>query len=810
MGSRWRALRAGLWLSLALVGSHALATAAAHAQGLEVFDSGAEDLRSEGGELTADVLEYESARGVYIARGNVVVRQGDRVLSADWIAFHPDTGAGVASGNVVLVDAGETLRAEFVQFDTESLQGMMRDAFLDSEASRFRTSGARIEKTGENTYTFEDGVFTTCRCADPDDPEPWRLRAESADVEINGYGTLKNATVEVLGVPVFWLPWMIYPIKTERQSGFLFPDISLASRDGFGLGLPFFWAVRDDVNAVFTPRWSVNRGFKQDVELEYVFGEASGGELFAAYAHDLDVDANSRDEPFSDDRWGARGRQDFRGPGGLRFASEFRLASDNQYVLDYDDLEVPRSTRYLESNASLAGEVGSAGRLGAVAAVHFADDLQSPDDLDRDQAMLQRLPSVDVTLLPGPAPLLSFLKPSVDAEYTYFDSRDRPPLSGAGFIDSGIDGVLDVDERVEGPGPMPGGPAADLHGDDASTGGTEGDGLFQEGEILTDEGHRVILHPKVAVPFRLGPYLEVMPEAGWQQTFYSTRLEGGDQRGRFTGRIDLRSRLRRRFGETWVHVVEPLAGWAYLSGAGQRNNPLFVPGTAIPQDRIRTLQLDSVTGDPSDRVGQAHELTFGVAQRWFQWGDAGGAGAVAADLTLLARYDVRGGDFEDVILDGRLSPDGGGRLRFALTLDPEAARVNEALASWTWTHAAGHQLGFGYRFLRDIPDVFEDFGTGDRFDRARRASQVNQLSAGARVAVTDQWTLGYRAAYSFETGLLLTNTGLIEYVSACRCWAIGLELSQDRARGVEVRVRYRLVGLGDDEDRRRESLLDAL
>jgi lipopolysaccharide assembly outer membrane protein LptD (OstA) len=778
----------------------------ASSQDISLFEDDRDSLRREGAQLTADVLEYESTRDVYTARGHVVIHQGDRILKADWIVFHPETGAGVASGNVEVIDSDQTLRADFVQFDTESLQGLVRNAWLDSPVSQFRTVGKTIEKTGENTYRFEDGVFTTCRCPEEDRPEPWRLRAREAEIEINGYGTLRDARFEVFGVPILWLPWMMYPIKTERQTGFLFPEISTASRNGFVVGLPFFWAPRDDFQATVTPHWSEKRGFKGDVGLEYLVGSRSEGDLFGAFTSDQEIDPRTLDEPFRRRRWGVRGDQDFALPFGVRAQAEFRFASDNQYPLDYDDLQVARATRYLESTAFVSRGFGATGRLGTVAAVHFADDFQNPDDLDRDEVLLQRMPSVDLAWLPGAAPWLSWLKPSLDVDYTWFDSRDAPPGTGA-FLDFGVDGVANADEREQGPGL-----AGDRHADNFSLAtnptGTEGDGIFQEGEALRDDGHRVILHPKLAVPLRLGRFLELLPEAGYQQTLYSSRLEGGDGDGRFTARVDLRTRLRRRFGDV-VHRIEPVVGYAFVDATSRGGRPLFVPGTALPQERIRALALENVVDDSADRVAQAHELTFGLAQRAFQVGGADSP-RVSADLSILGRYDFEAHDFSDVVFDGRLKPRNLGRVRFNLGLDPDAVRVNEALAEWTWDHADGHSVAFDYRFLRDTPEIFEDFGTGDRFDDSEDANRVDQIGSSLRLVLTRNWSLAYRASWSFATDLLLANEGSVEYLSSCGCWAAGLEFTDDRARGVEVKVLYRLIGLGNDERANPRGLLDAL
>jgi lipopolysaccharide assembly outer membrane protein LptD (OstA) len=780
--------------------------AAARAQGLPGFDP---DLRDEAlsqpVEISADVLEYEAPRALYVASGDVRIRQGERVLSADWIAFSPDTGVGVASGRVKLIESGETLEADFVEFEIDTLEGVLRNARLDSPASQFRTAGGTIEKTGERSYRLEDAVFTTCLCEDESCPEPWRIRAREAELEIDGYGTVRDARFEVLGVPLVWLPWMLYPIKTQRETGFLFPEISLASRDGFGLGLPFFWAVRDELNVTVTPAWTSERGFAVDSDVEYVLGEQSWGDLYGAFLNDEDIDPNSLEEPYDRERWAATGRQDFFLPGGLRAKTDFRFASDNDVPLDVDGLKDRRADRFLESTVFLSGGAGRSGRFGGAVSALYADDMQSPEDVDRDDTLLQRMPEVELSALPGSLPGLPWLQPSLDVDYTLFAARDRARGGPNGFLDTGVDGIFNFLEQRRGPQP----PAFDPHLDDfATAGGSEGDGRFQEGEPLTDEGQRLLLAPRVAAPFRLGEWLEVYPEAGWQQTFSSTHLDDHASRGRFTGRLDLRSRLRRRFGSGWLPLVEPRLGYAYLGTTSQSDNPLLVPGTAVPQRRIRSLDLDAVTRDGADRVPGASRLAFGVAQRLYGEGGAGGLGALQADLTLLGSYDFEQHDWGPIVADGRVSPWGVGQVRFSAGFDPERTDIDEAHAEWRWRHRRGHGFRLGYRYLRDVPLVFEDFGTGDRFDDVERSDRVHEATGGFDLRLTRHWRFEYRAAYSFDESLLLANQGLVEYLSRCGCWAAGLELSQDRARGVDVKVLYRLIGLGRDRPLQEPGLLD--
>ena len=376
-----------------------------------------------------------------------MIRQGERTLSADWMAFSKTTQRGVASGRVTLVEGGDTLHTSFAEFDVANLQGVLFDARLDSRSSQFKMSGAEIAKTGEQTYHFEKGRFTTCRCPDGG-REPWEIKADRADLEIGGYGTARNTSFEVLGVPVAWLPWMIYPLKTERQTGLLFPELSVGSLHGFGFGLPFFWAARENVNVLLTPGWSVKRGASVKAATEYVYGEESTGSVAGAYHHDTDIDANSVSEPFGRERWATWGEQDAFLPGAVRAKSDFAFASDNQYPTDFHELGDYRNDRFLQATAFAGRGFGADGRFALLGAVDYADDLQSPDDLDRDEFLLQRVPQLSFAMLPAPAPLIDRLIPALDVQYVYFRSEVS---QNSVFDDTGIDGLFDAQRaRTDG------------------------------------------------------------------------------------------------------------------------------------------------------------------------------------------------------------------------------------------------------------------------------------------------------------------------------------------------------------------------
>jgi lipopolysaccharide assembly outer membrane protein LptD (OstA) len=809
----------------------ALAGAAWLGAGARAQDLGGADRPQQPVDVRAESLVYERERNVYVASGDVVIEQPGRRLTADWVTFNPDTGNGVASGHVVITEGGDRLEAEFLHFDVETLEGVVFQGRLDSSESRFRLTGDEVRRTGPESYEFREGSFTTCRCPEPG-RDPWMIRADRADLEIEGYGTARNTTFEVLGVPVVWLPWMIYPLKRERQTGVLFPEIGTSSRTGFDVGLPLFWAARDDLNVTFTPHWLSERGFKPNLGLEYVYGEYSRGELFGTFIHDLDVDPDDPDTRFDEDRWAARAVHDhwFSESGDTRFKLDATALSDNLFSFDFDDFPGIRRDRFVESRAfytSSLGSLGSLPDLGLSGALQWADDQQNPDDQDRDRFLLQRLPHLQTSLPPAPLRLFGqALAPSFDVAYTYFHSRSDledvyPQATIVGddlFADTGVDSVPDGDERrndgSKAPAPNPGDPYDPLLDPNRdSVGGpssdaifnSEGDGIFQEGELLADRGHRVLMNPRLALPLRVGDLVDVYPELGYHGTYYTTRAQSLRGRHLFTAQLDLSTQLRRALelpfgGGQGVHVVEPHLKWTGLTNADQDDDPLFVPSPFVPQTRVRQLDLYNVTRDPADRLEAVDAITLAFANRVYGRGTK--ATRLFADVVVSSQFEFH--DDEGVAplyLDGTLFPARDWRSRLVFGYDPDESRVSEGLVSVGWFHPAGHDVDLRYRYLHDIPLFFEDFRSADeRFDAfSSDFERVNQIALNMRAALTRRWAVTYSGVQSFEDSLSLNNTGGVEYTSGCQCWALRVEVGDDRQRGVRVGVAYTVLGLGRDD-----------
>jgi LPS-assembly protein len=71
----------------------------------------------------------------------------------------------------------------------------------------------------------------------------------------------ENAQLEFFGVPMAYLPYFSTPDPTvKRKTGFLMPGFSDVSTYGFGVEIPFYWAIAPDYDATFNPRITSKQG----------------------------------------------------------------------------------------------------------------------------------------------------------------------------------------------------------------------------------------------------------------------------------------------------------------------------------------------------------------------------------------------------------------------------------------------------------------------------------------------------------------------------------------------------------------------
>ncbi len=206
--------------------------------------------------IEADTLTFDAATGVIMASGNVELKYSGFTGSADQIVYNSATGEVRMSGNVVIVDPTGTTYAT----DSFEMTGGLKQAFLRSLTIRTAKGGMITAESAdfanEIRTTLTNAVYSPCGdCIDEQGRTiGWRIRA-NVFVYDNEAGTItmEQPSLELLGVPVAWLPSLTLPDPTRRQNGFQFPSIDYGEKIGVKLVVPYFWAVAKDTDIIFTP-----------------------------------------------------------------------------------------------------------------------------------------------------------------------------------------------------------------------------------------------------------------------------------------------------------------------------------------------------------------------------------------------------------------------------------------------------------------------------------------------------------------------------------------------------------------------------
>ncbi len=291
-------------------------------------------------DITADRIEYDSAANTYTARGNVHVKEATRTVDADYVFLDDTTKDVTAAGNVVYEDMGDRIEAERMQINLETKKGDLEKARVFIKTGNVYINGQEIEKTGESQYKIKKGKFTTCGW---DRPE-WTFTSDDVDITLDGYAKTKSTTFHILGVPVFYVPWGIFPVKTDRASGFLMPEMALSSFNGARFKLSYFWAISKDTDATFSTEYMSLRGVMPSVQYRYFIREDLKGELEGSIIDDTD---------YGHTRYQLKAKHEQVFFEDLKLKANIWHVSDNDYLKDFGKTIAERSESQLKSTVYL-------------------------------------------------------------------------------------------------------------------------------------------------------------------------------------------------------------------------------------------------------------------------------------------------------------------------------------------------------------------------------------------------------------------------------------------------------------------------
>jgi LPS-assembly protein len=237
----------------------------------------------------------------------------------------------VAWGNVLLREGEDVLECERLEVNLNTRLGKIYQANLFLKDQNFHITGREAEKLGENVYRIQDGSFTTCDAERP----PWKFTVKELEVTLGGYGIAKGLLFYLEDIPVLYFPWASYPVRKERQTGFLLPRVGYSSKDGPELKTAFFWAMAKNMDATLYADWWGKRGFKEGLEYRYAFTRDTNGQANFYFIDDQVLDKN---------RYAIFAQHQQKLPYDFYLKGNINRVSDLEYLRDFDE-DLPEGAR---------------------------------------------------------------------------------------------------------------------------------------------------------------------------------------------------------------------------------------------------------------------------------------------------------------------------------------------------------------------------------------------------------------------------------------------------------------------------------
>ncbi len=297
--------------------------------------------------ITADHLEYFKEEDKYVATGNVKIEKEGAILNADKVILYQKTSDAEATGRVVYEDGETLINTERAELNLDTKTGKLYNALIFFKKGNYWINGENVRKIKEDHYYADTAIFTTCDSEPSSEPD-WCFKGSNVDVIVGKKFTASNVTYRVKGLPVLYSPYMWAPVKTERETGFLFPVIGNSTTKGFQFSPTFFWAIDENKDATFYLDYYSKRGIGKGIEYRYLDFNDRG----RWYIYHL------KDKELKKDFYEFKGMHEHR-VGDIKGYVDINYVNQEDFYKEYGYKRDLRIQRFLQSTAEVSAPLPS-------------------------------------------------------------------------------------------------------------------------------------------------------------------------------------------------------------------------------------------------------------------------------------------------------------------------------------------------------------------------------------------------------------------------------------------------------------------
>ena len=276
--------------------------------------------------LRADAIEGVGEQYVE-ASGKVELRTRRDTVLADWLRYDFPQQEVWARGDVVIRHGFDWMSGPELRYKRDTETGYFNDPKFFVGETGGRGSAAELAFVGPDQYRISTARYTTCVAPNED----WYIRMGELDVDkAKMEGTGHDATLNFLGAPIAYTPWLDFPLSNDRKSGFLTPVIGSTGIRGFEYAQPYYLNLAPNYDATLVAHEMTKRGLQVGAQGRYLFENANGEAEVAYLDHDRQTGTNRYAMSW-------RHNETFADAPGLAAFWNLNKVSDNTYFSDLSD-----------------------------------------------------------------------------------------------------------------------------------------------------------------------------------------------------------------------------------------------------------------------------------------------------------------------------------------------------------------------------------------------------------------------------------------------------------------------------------------
>ena len=685
--------------------------------------------------ITEDSLESIEG-GITRLQGNVEVTRDSQQVKADTVDMDQANSTLDVKGHANYWDDYIYVRSQEARVDLKEKTASMGDAEYRVLTNRGRGKASELHIIAHKVTEARGVEYSTC---DPDGDKAslatnaWKLTA--GEITLNhesGWGVGRNVVLRIKDIPVFYTPYMTFPLNNKRKSGFLTPEFGNSRRNGAELQLPYYWNIAPNMDATITPRIISDSGLMMMGEFRYLT-KTSSGSINAEYLPS-DNNYNDRDRSY------------------ISFEHKQILPYNGKLNIVFNNLS---DKRYLE-------DFGPSLDVTSLSAVDRSVDLSFAGDNWLAYARVQDFQNVNRV---NPASVV----PSADirdTNYAYpvlLNPYKRLPQIGFDYASTRKNRAFNFSLNSE---------FVYFERNESKTLATGWGPIYYPGSIATNnlipnlDGTRFDVNPSVSYPIRtLSSFIE--PKVGIHYTTYNLSNAGrfNDSPDRFLpyASVDAGLFLERQvnlFNENVTQTLEPRLYYLYIPKENQDDIPVF--DTGLYDDSFDSLFYENRYSG-IDRINDANRVTLALTSRLLS-----NSGRELGHLSIGQIYNLHR---QQVTLPGQYFPDRD-ISPLVFELGTNLSENVSFQAGWQWQPNDNRMQQVDLR-LHYSPDSGRVLNVAYRKRRAfagvirTDAIDIEQTDVSLRWPVTDDWSVVGRWIYGLNENKSLDIFGGIEYDSCC-------------------------------------------